>query len=111
MSYFYIRACRKGHYEIDYKRAKPGHRCKVCGRQLADTCPSCGEYIGQRYHYGTSTMIPKKSQMPLPDKCAWCGTPYPWSEDQTPGPAKRDWAQPNVTQIPVYATWDDDETE
>ncbi|MDD6310475.1 MAG: DUF2321 domain-containing protein [Firmicutes bacterium] len=111
MSYFYIRACKKGHYEIDYKRAKPGHRCKTCGKQLADTCPYCGDIMGSKYYYGTSTIIPSKEKMPLPDKCEWCGRPYPWSEDQSMGPAKREWAAEKVTKIPVYATWEESENE
>lgn len=79
MSYFRIRACKKGHYQIDYRRVKKGDSCPECGGEVFDQCPECGQFIRQWIYYGASMIGPKKEDVELPEACSRCGRPFPWS--------------------------------
>ena len=78
MSYFRIRACRKGHYSIDYRRVREGDVCSECGEPVIDQCPACGRVIKEWIYYGASLRGPKKESVELPDTCPHCGSPLPW---------------------------------
>lgn len=82
MSSFYAQVCRKGHVKIDYKRARPEQKCRECGEEVLDTCPSCGALIKKWYYYGSVPVGPKKSDFQREDCCTHCGAAFPWAKKE-----------------------------
>lgn len=80
--YFYIQACKNGHFKADYKRIKEGQVCEICGEPLMETCPSCGAVIQRWTYYGSVPICYKASSYELQDNCPKCGEAYPWKENK-----------------------------
>lgn len=80
MSYFYVQACRKGHFQITNKKLKPDAVCDTCGLPLMDRCPECGEYIKKWTLYGATPILPGKDTYQLPAECGRCRSRFPWRE-------------------------------
>ena len=79
MSYFYVKACPNGHYDINNRRLKEGETCEQCGQPLMDKCPECGGYIRKWTLYGATPILPWKKDYELPSLCPHCGKPIPWA--------------------------------
>lgn len=80
MSYFYVQACRNGHFQITNKKLQPDAVCETCGLPLMDKCPECGEYIRKWTLYGATPILPGKDDYELADRCDRCGSKFPWSD-------------------------------
>lgn len=88
MSYFYVQACRNGHFQITNKKLQPDAVCETCGLPLMDRCPECGEYIRKWTLYGATPILPGKDDYKLADRCDRCGSKFPWSDTKGSGGAQ-----------------------
>lgn len=88
MSYFYVQACRNGHFQITNKKLQPDAVCETCGLPLMDKCPECGEYIRKWTLYGATPILPGKDDYKLADRCDRCGSKFPWSDTKGSGGAQ-----------------------
>jgi len=82
--------CSKGHQITDSyynKEDERRDRCEKCGSSAINKCPECGEDIrGMEYGIGASD----KQAVPVPEFCAKCGTPFPWTSLNGLGENKQD---------------------
>ena len=84
MSSFYAHVCKNGHAAIDYRRVRPGETCRQCGAELMDACPVCGHFIKKWHYYGSVVLGPKRADFQVPQHCARCGSPFPWTPCKNP---------------------------
>ena len=72
-----LQVCIDGHIITDdYKNNLQDRRtiCDECGEKTINQCPNCN------YPITDTNQLSVGSKYPIPDKCSYCGSDFPWKK-------------------------------
>ena len=91
--------CLNGHQVTDSLGTDPQYgrqHCQKCGARTITKCPACNADIPGTYHY--EGVVGGFESEPVPEFCAGCGAPFPWSGKKAAAElAKNPWGTPMGT--------------